>query len=137
MDKLNKNSEFNYDFSFSQEDVNVFAEVTGDKNPLHLDTEFAEKSIFKRRIIHGFLAGSIFSKILSSFFPGEGTIYLSQSMNFLKPMYADEEYTAHCKVLEILPKNRALLITEVLDSNGVKSLQGEAVIMNLEMIPRI
>lgn len=134
---LNESSEFKHNFSFSQKEVSVFAEVTGDNNPLHLDKDFAKKSIFKRRIIHGFLAGSVFSKILASYFPGEGTIYLSQSMNFLTPMYADDEYTAYCKVLKIMPKNRALLMTEILDSKGVVSLQGEAVIMNIKMIPRI
>ena len=72
------------DFIISQEDVNVFADISGDKNPLHLDPLYAEKTLFKKPIIPGFLSSSRFSKVLAMNFPGEGTIYLSQEMRFLK-----------------------------------------------------
>ena len=73
------NQTYTYDFKFSQEDVNLFAEVTGDKNLVHLNSDFASKTVFKRPIIHGMLGASVFSKVFGVMFPGEGTIYLKQS----------------------------------------------------------
>ena len=60
--------------------INEFAKQTGDNNPLHLDEEFAAKTQFTKRIAHGFLIGSFISAVLGNDFPGEGTIYLSQTM---------------------------------------------------------
>lgn len=123
------------EFSYSQDEVFAFAEVTGDKNPLHLDEEFASKTIFKRRIIHGMLGASLFSKVFGTIFPGEGTIYMNQSLNFLRPMYVDEVYKAIFEVKEIFSeKNRAVISTDIFNSAGKPVLTGEATIMNLEAI---
>lgn len=103
-EKLHLNKTFSTNFSFSQQDVTDFARVTGDNNPVHLDEEFASKTIFKTRIMHGMLGACVFSKVFGTLFPGEGTIYLSQSVNFLKPMYVDVIYEAHFEVMEILEK---------------------------------
>jgi len=70
-EKLNEKDEYRLTFSYSQEQVNKFAEVTGDNNPLHLDEEYAATTMFKRPIMHGFLGGSVFSKIFGTLFPGE------------------------------------------------------------------
>lgn len=126
--------EYRHNFSFQQKEIEAFAEVTGDKNPIHLDDEYAASTIFKRKIMQGFLGGSIFSKILGTLFPGAGTIYLKQSLAFYKPMYAEEKYEAVLRVVEIIPKkNRALIETTVIDSNGGICIKGEALIQN----PRI
>jgi 3-hydroxybutyryl-CoA dehydratase len=119
---------FEYKFSFSQEEVNNFAIVTGDDNPIHIDEEFAKKSIFKKRIIHGFLSGSVFSKVFGTMWPGNGTIYLSQNMSFIKPMYTDEKYVAKFEVVEVLPKNKFLVRTTITDMNNESTIQGEALI---------
>lgn len=133
-EKLHLNKTFSTDFSFSQQDVIDFARVTGDNNPVHLDEDFASKTIFKTRIMHGMLGACVFSKVFGTMFPGEGTIYLSQSVNFLKPMYVDTSYTSHFEVLEILEKNRARISTSILNQEGKKVVVGEAVVMNLEKI---
>jgi acyl dehydratase len=135
MVKIQCNSEYKYDFTFTQKEVIAFAEITGDKNPIHLDEDFAAKSIFKKRILHGFLGGSVFSKILATFFPGEGTIYLEQSMKFLRPMQVEKKYTAICKVEEILPRNRAKISTLILDTEELIYIQGQAIVLNTERIP--
>ena len=85
---------YTHDFKFTQEEVNRFAEVTGDKNPVHTNAEFAAKTIFKKPIMHGMLGASLFSKVFGVLFPGEGTIYLNQSLNFLRPMSVDVDYVA-------------------------------------------
>ena len=133
-EKLHTNQTFSTDFSFSQQDVADFARVTGDNNPVHLDEDFASTTIFKTRIMHGMLGACVFSKVFGTMFPGEGTIYLSQSVNFLKPMYVDTMYSAHFEVLEILEKNRARISTAILTQEGKKVVVGEAVVMNLEKI---
>jgi len=133
-EKLHLNQTFSTDFSFSQQDVADFARVTGDNNPVHLDEDFASKTIFKTRIMHGMLGACVFSKVFGTMFPGEGTIYLSQSVNFLKPMYVDTVYTANFEVLEVLEKNRARISTTILSKEEKKVVVGEAVIMNVEKI---
>jgi acyl dehydratase len=133
-EKLHLNQTFSTNFSFSQQDVADFARVTGDNNPVHLDEEFASKTIFKTRIMHGMLGACVFSKVFGTLFPGEGTIYLSQSVNFLKPMYVDVIYEAHFEVMEILEKNRARISTTILTNEGKKVVVGDAVIMNIEKI---
>ena len=104
---------FEYEFSFSQEDVNNFSKVTGDDNPIHIDEGKAKKSIFQKRIIHGFLSGSVFSKVFGTMWPGNGTIYLSQNMNFIKPMYPSQKYIAKFVIIEVLPKNKFLVKTTI------------------------
>ena len=69
---------YEHEFSFSQDSVKRFAEVTGDNNPIHLDSVYAATTPFKKPIMHGFLSGSIFSKVFGTIYPGEGTIYLKQ-----------------------------------------------------------
>jgi 3-hydroxybutyryl-CoA dehydratase len=119
---------FEYQFSFTQEDVNNFSKVTGDDNPLHIDDEVARNSIFKRRIIHGFLSGSVFSKVFGTIWPGNGTIYLSQNMNFIRPMYTNEKYLAKFEIIETFPKNKYRVKTTIFDSNDQITLEGEALI---------
>src|ERR1700752_2261791 len=88
-------------FSLSQEQVKAFADVTGDHNPLHIDADYASKTVFKKPIIHGIFGISIFSKILGMKFPGEGTIYMKQEISFKRPMYIDLPYEAVASVKEV------------------------------------
>lgn len=125
---------FTYSFQFTQEDVIKFAEASGDFNPIHLDSTYAKNSIFGRTIIHGFLGGSVFSKVFGTIFPGEGTIYLKQDLSFFKPMFTLENYVAKFEVIEVVTtKNRALVNTVILDNKGELVIKGEALIKH----PRI
>lgn len=120
---------YQHQFSFSQQDVNLFAQVTGDNNPIHLDEEKAAQSIFKRKIIHGFLGGSVFSKVFGTMWPGYGTIYMEQDLQFKRPMVVDHNYTAAFEALEILPKNKAIIRTQVLDEDQKLVIDGKAEII--------
>jgi acyl dehydratase len=130
------NQVYTHDFQFSQEEVNRFAEVTGDKNPVHTDAEYAAKTMFKRPIMHGMLSASLFSKVFGTLFPGEGTIYLKQSLNFLKPMYVDVTYEAVFTVKEVLKdKHRAIVETVIKDkTTGNLCTSGEATVLNTDKI---
>lgn len=127
---------YTHEFQFSQDEVNRFAEVTGDKNPVHLNADYAAKTMFKRPIMHGMLSASLFSKVFGTLFPGEGTIYLKQSLSFLKPMYVDTAYEAVFTVKEVLKdKNRAVVETLIKDKGtGNVCTSGEAVVMNVDQI---
>lgn len=127
---------FTHDFTFTQDEVNRFAEVTGDKNPVHLDAVYATSTMFKRPIMHGMLSASLFSKVFGTLFPGEGTIYLKQSLSFLKPMYVDTTYEAVFTVKEIIKdKNRATVETLIKDkASGNVCTSGEATVMNVDKI---
>ena len=121
---------FQMEFSFTQDDVIRFAEIIGDNNPVHLDSEYAAKTMFKKPIMHGFLSASAFSTILGTKFPGEGTIYLSQSMKFIQPMFVDQVYLAKIDVIEMKEKGRAILKTEIYDKKENLTNTGEAQVMH-------
>jgi acyl dehydratase len=126
---------YTHKFSYSQEEVQRFAEVTGDTNPVHTDAAYAAKTLFRRPVMHGMLGASLLSKVFGTLFPGEGTIYLKQSLNFLKPMYPDKEYEAVLTVREIhRDRNRAIVETLIRDMDGKVCTSGEATILNPEKI---
>lgn len=130
------NQAFKHSFSFTQDEVNRFAEVTGDKNPIHLDAEFAAKTLFKKPIVHGMLGASMFSKVMGTLFPGDGTIYLKQSLIFMRPMYVNTQYYALFTVKEIdIEKHRATIETQIIDATTNKvCTTGEANIMNKVLV---
>jgi acyl dehydratase len=133
---LQQGQSYSEEFTFSQADVIKFAEVSGDFNPIHLDAAYAATTQFKNPIIHGFLGGSIFSRLLGTKFPGEGTIYLSQSMEFKRPMYPGVSYTAQLTVTEVNSvRHTAVIETVVKDSeSGKLVITGQASVMNKEKI---
>jgi 3-hydroxybutyryl-CoA dehydratase len=112
----------------TETEVEAFAAVTGDKNPVHLDESYAAGTRFKHRIAHGMLAASYLSALLGGQFPGPGTIYVSQSLNFLRPVFLGDVLTVSATVTAYRP-DRALLTLEtvVLNQHGKKILAGEAV----------
>ena len=119
-----------YSFSkiISDEAVRRFAEITGDFNPLHLDTEYCKKTRFKERIAHGFLTASLISAAISKEFPG--AIYLSQSLKFIKPVKIGDKVTALIKILSKDEKHNFLKLSTIcVNQNNDKVIQGDAVIM--------
>jgi len=121
--------QFSTELCFTQADVVAFAQISGDANPLHLDADFAAQTVFKRPIMHGMLSASVFSRVLGMAFPGPGTVYLSQSLEFKAPMYVDTLYTAHF-VIRSIQKSRATIETWIEDAGGKVTLRGEAVVLN-------
>lgn len=123
---------FEFTFQFSQDDVDAFAKISGDNNPVHLDALYAATTVYKKPIIHGFLGSSIISKIFGTMWPGEGTVYLHQKLSFKRPMYVDQEYKAILDVKEVLEgKHRATISTTIIEvANGKPVITGEAEIMN-------
>lgn len=122
--------EFKHKFSYTQEEVDLFAKVSGDTNPLHIDEDYAKSSIFGKRIMHGYLGACVFTKIFGTLLHADGHIYMSQSFSFRAPMYAGEEYEAVVTVKQIFPeKNRILYLTEIYQGDTLCTT-GEALLLN-------
>lgn len=133
---LSVGMEASYAKTITNDDILAFAGLSGDVNPVHLSDEFAASTIFKKRIAHGFLTGSLFSTVLGTKLPGPGCIYLSQSMKFKAPVYIGDEVVATLKVTGLDPdKGRAMLACDCA-VNGKTVLEGEAVMMVDRRTPR-
>lgn len=116
--------------AFTEEDVQLFAKVSGDTNPAHLDQEYAKGTMFKDRIVHGMLTASLFSALLGTEMPGLGTIYVGQTLKFLRPVYFGDEITATVTVKELLPeRKRVIFECEAVNQQGDTVLVGEATMM--------
>ena len=129
---IKQGDEFRHDFRYTQEDVNDYARVSGDTNPLHVDEEAGKASMFGRRIIHGFLGASVFTKIFGALWYADGHVYLGQSMKWLKPMFVDTDYEAVIRVKDIVAeKHRVTYECAVYDkATGEQTIAGEATLMN-------
>ncbi|MGN0306515.1 MAG: MaoC family dehydratase [Lachnospiraceae bacterium] len=116
----------------SNEDVLAFAEVSGDKNPLHLDDEYASKTMFKERIAHGMIGAGVISAAIGMGMPGVGTTYLGQSLSFKKPVKIGDTLTVEMEVTKITPKEKfdiATLKTICRNQNGEVVIDGEATVI--------
>ena len=119
-----------YQRVISKEDVLKFGELTKDMNKAHFDEAYTKQTIFKKPIIHGMLLGSLFSKVFGLEYPGEGTIYCSQTLKFLKPAYPEEVLNVVITVKDILlEKNRVFFSTEIFNVQDELILTGEAMLM--------
>ncbi|MFV5462465.1 MULTISPECIES: MaoC family dehydratase [Acinetobacter] len=126
-----KGYELIYKIKYSRRDVVMFSEITGDKNPIHTELEYARNTVFKEPIVHGFFVGSVFSRIFGTEYPGIGTIYLNQTMKFLAPVFLETFYYAKVILSDVdVIKGKANIITEIVDNDGASILVGEAKIMH-------
>jgi len=120
---------FSFEKYISANDVKQFADVVGDLNPIHLDEEFAEKTFFKKRIVHGAFLGGLISKILGMDCPGQGTVYISQNSTFKRPVYVDTTVKVEVKITEVITaKRRLILETNVLNENNEVCVAGSALV---------
>ncbi|NDV13340.1 MaoC family dehydratase [Crenobacter caeni] len=118
-----------YAKTITEADILMFAAVSGDDNPVHINQEYAEQTMFGGRIAHGMLSASLISCVLGTRLPGPGTIYLSQSTRFKAPVKIGETVTARATVTELDPaKRRVKLLTECFVS-GKLILEGESLVI--------
>lgn len=116
--------------TISESDVYLFAGITGDTNPAHIDEIYANSTKFGKRIAHGLLVGSFISTVLGTKLPGPGTIYISQTLNFKAPVYIGDTIEARVTVKEIIKeKNRVILQTDVYNQNQELVVTGEAMVL--------
>jgi 3-hydroxybutyryl-CoA dehydratase len=129
MDEIKVGDTAQFSKTITESDVYLFAGITGDLNPAHINEDYARNTFFKSRIAHGILAGGFISAILGMQLPGPGTIYIRQELNFLMPMRFGDTITAMVTVTEKSPeKNRLKLSTTCTNQEGVVVVDGEAVV---------
>jgi 3-hydroxybutyryl-CoA dehydratase len=109
-------------------DVVGFAEVTGDRNPIHLSEHFAAKTLFRTRIAHGLYTASLISAVLGTRLPGPGAIYISQTLNFRAPVKIGDTVTVKVVVAELMPKKHRARLTCTCAVRGEVVLDGEALV---------
>jgi len=115
--------------TFTEEDVIHFANISTDTNPIHLDKRFAADSVFGHRVVHGILIASLFSALIGVKLPGEGTIYLGQSLRFIAPVSIGELVTASVEIVHIR-KDKPVVTLRTLCMNSKEQIvvDGEAVV---------
>jgi 3-hydroxybutyryl-CoA dehydratase len=115
--------------TISESDIYLYAGITGDLNPAHVNEDYANKTFFRTRIAHGMLVAGFISTVLANQLPGPGTIYVSQELNFLAPVRIGDTVTARAEVREVIPENnRVRLRTTCVIQDGTKVLEGEAIV---------
>lgn len=112
--------------SLTEEELVLFAAVSGDVNPVHLDADFAADSMFKERIAHGMWSGSLISAALATVMPGPGTIYLEQSLSFKRPVKLDDTLTVKLTITSKERKNRVTIACKVVNQRDETVVAGEA-----------
>ena len=116
--------------TISETDVYLYAGISGDINPAHVNQTEAEKGMFGKRIAHGMLSAGLISAVLGTLLPGPGTIYMGQELRFTKPVAIGDTITATATVAELIPeKNRAILDTVCTNQNGDVVIKGKATVM--------
>ena len=113
----------------SEADVVLFAGVSGDTNPVHINEEFAKNTMFKTRIAHGMLSAGFISAVLGTKLPGQGAIYMSQSLKFKAPVRIGDTVKATATVSEVIPEKKRVVMTTVCTVGETVVLEGEAMLM--------
>jgi 3-hydroxybutyryl-CoA dehydratase len=124
--ELSINDSEEYSKTVSESDIYLYAGVSGDFNPAHINEAYAQGTFFKTRIAHGMLSAGFISAVIGMKLPGPGTIYIRQELNFKAPVRIGDTVTARVEVIEKLEKNRVKLKTTCVNQEGTLVLDGEA-----------
>lgn len=126
------NSSFSKSKIFTSDDVELYARLTGDYNPVHFDEEFAKNTIFGKPIVHGPLVLTFVTTLFATDLPGPGTVYLAHDVKYLSPVYIGDEITALLEVIEITDKKHILVSTICKNKKGEIVLSGTARLKKME-----
>ncbi|MFN3212365.1 MAG: MaoC family dehydratase [Henriciella sp.] len=115
--------------TITEKDIDLFAEVSGDRNPLHMDEEFAKQTQFGQRIAHGALTASYISGILGNDLPGPGSIFVGLNMRFRRPVYIGSEVIVRVVVTEMKERGNRVTLKVSCNVDGKAAISGEAMVM--------
>ena len=115
--------------------IDDFAKISGDYNPLHMDDEYASNTIFEKRVCHGMLLSSFFSKLIGMYLPGKNALYFSQSLQFKSPCFIDDEIFVEGEVLEKGNSTRIITVKTTIHKNSGECLvDGQAKVIVREQV---
>jgi 3-hydroxybutyryl-CoA dehydratase len=126
IDDIKIDMEVSYSQTITDADVKAFSGLSGDKNPVHMDDAYAEKSRYKKRIAHGLMSASYFSALFGTKIPGEGCVYVAQSLRFKRPVYLEDTVTATVIVTNIDLKKRRVFFRTICKVQNKIVIDGEA-----------
>jgi 3-hydroxybutyryl-CoA dehydratase len=126
IEKISVGMQVSYSQTITDADIKNFAGISGDRNPVHLDDNYAEKSRYKKRIAHGLMTASYFSSLFGTKIPGEGCVYVSQSLQFKRPVYMGDTVTATVEVLSVNTVKRRVLFRTLCKVGSKVVTDGEA-----------
>jgi len=130
IDTIQMGESASFSKTITESDICLYAGISGDFNPAHIDAEHAKHTMFHQRIAHGMLSAGFISNVLGNQLPGPGTIYMSQELKFTKPVFIGDTVTAVVTVEEInTEKNRLKLKTVVTNQSGEEVITGHAMVM--------
>ena len=133
LDNLQIGQKVEFTEVISESMVEELAKLSGDYNPHHIDESYAKKTRFKKRICHGMLLASFFSKLTGMYLPGKGSLYLSQSLNFIAPAFIDDEVTVEGEIVKISHSTGIVTVkTKITKENTIQLITGNAKIIILE-----
>lgn len=118
--------EVSYSQTITDADVKSFSGISGDKNPVHMDDEYAKDSRYKKRIAHGMFSASFFSALFGTKIPGEGCVYVAQNLQFKRPVYLDDTVTATVIVKDVDLKKRRVFFRTLCKVKNKIVIDGEA-----------
>ncbi len=118
-----------YAKTVTEADVVLFAGISGDTNPVHLNEEFAKETMFQGRIAHGMLSASFISTVLGTKLPGPGAIYLSQNLKFKAPVRPGDTVSATATITDIVPEKKRVVMQTTCSVRNQVVLEGEAIVM--------
>ncbi|HVE08781.1 MAG TPA: MaoC family dehydratase [Paraburkholderia sp.] len=123
--------------SLTERDIFMFAGACGDRNPVHLDEEYAKQTPFGGRIAHGMLSAAVISAAIAGRLPGPGSIYVSQNLRFVRPVKLGETVCATVTIKELIPGKRRVVLETVCDVDGRVVVDGDAVVAPTSLAQRM
>ena len=126
LSEINEGNVYSFTKEISEEDVNVFANLTGDLNPLHVDKEFGRKSQFGKNIVHGMLAASLFSTLVGMYCPGRNSLYLSQTLQFRTPLFFGDVVEVRATVIAKNESTHLITLKTEIIKEGYVCISGQA-----------
>jgi len=113
----------NFEVSIDEELMEKFANISGDFNPLHMDEQYAKETKFGKRVVHGMLLASFFSRLIGMYLPGKNALYFSQNLNFVRPCFVGDKITVQG---EIIDKSEATKIIKL--KTSIKNQEGKSLV---------
>ena len=133
LDNLHIGQKIEFTEVISESMVEKFAKLSGDYNPHHMDESYAEKTKFKKRICHGMLLASLFSRLTGMYLPGKGSLFFSQSLNFISPAFIDDKVTVEGEIVKISRSTGIVTIKTIIKKeNNIRLITGDAKVIILE-----
>ena len=129
-DEIKIGLEYKFTEMITESHLDSFANLSGDYNPLHMDTGYAKTTKFKKRICHGMLLASFFSKLIGMYLPGKNALYFSQILNFQNPCFVDDTITVRGQVIDKSDATKIIILnTSIHNQDGMCLVDGTAKVM--------